>query len=263
MNNKLNLNQKPEARVGMTSYTGCLEYLIAIGDNLEKRPEFRKRNDPMTEERISHFRANVTEVKLNYTQLVSEFEKNDTEITFQITLGCIQVLYKNMCDLLSYLPVGVFIGSQFTQGYEQYLIDKTELFAKEIETLKNIEHIKNRTMKGTYKPISYEPIKIGNNIALYEFWKKHKDEKVINITDITPFLTCKNWRLNMIKTKKKIIFIDYFKEDDACKPPAEKANAHKTAKIEQIELQNKLQTAEDREAAADAHKSKRQTGTRI
>jgi hypothetical protein len=264
MNNKLNLTLRNEG-TGAVKGKGCLEYLIAMADNLEKRPEFIKRNGSMTVNRMIQFRSNVTEVKINYNKLVGEFETNDPEITFQIILGCIQFLYTNMCDLLSYLPVGVFAGTLFTQGYELYLINKIEIFAIEIETLKQVEHIENRMIGG----VPYMPIKIGDNLELYRYWKEHKNKEVIDITDITPFLTCKNWRRNMIKTTKNITFIEYFEKDDACKKADEKAEVHKRAKLEQTQIQISKQKAEDIEATEDEkNKSKKkifkkETGTRI
>lgn len=258
MNDNLNLNVRNEG-MGRITGVGCLEYLINMATDLEGRHEFIKRNEVLTAQRMSHFRGSVTEVRLNYTQLVNNFKINDPEITFQIILGCIQFLYINMCDLLSYLPVGIF------KYYEKYLINKTELFAKEIETLKQIEHIENRMMEDG-KP--YTPIKIGDNLELYRYWKEHKNDNVeikISTQDIQMFIDCKNWRRTLIKTKKTITFIDYFEKDDACKKAGEKADAHKTAKHEQNEMQISKQKAEDAEDEDkdNAKKSRKETGTSI
>ena len=72
--------------------------------------------------------------------------------------------------------------------------------------------------------VGYTPIKIGNNIALYEFWRNHTDKDAFEITPevIKSFEVCKHWRKKVNVEKNKIVLEPYFEDKDACKTVAEK-----------------------------------------
>jgi hypothetical protein len=157
---------------------------------------------------LDDFSENIQKIGENYNTLYTLFDNNDTEIVFHLIIGCIQKLYKHLCDFLLFLP------SEDFETYAYNLKEKSNIIAQQIEELKETEYLDRRQIG----KLEFVPIKIGNNISMYEVWEQNKtltlEERPVYLQKIQ---TCLNWRVNHYYKKKKILATPYYDAQDACK----------------------------------------------
>jgi hypothetical protein len=222
---KLELNDREvKSILGKKTKPGFFSYLLSMERNLWIRPKLLfneviatgvivlDKKKTQTFKILDEFRNNIINIRRNYNTLYSEFDGNDTEIVFHVIIGCMQKLYKHLCDFLLFLPSKTF------PKYTTDLKDKSFSIAQQIEELKETEYLDIRTMGG----VEFVPIKIGNNTAMYEVW----EEKKIMVPDKDPdyndqkhtIETCLSWRVKHNYNEKEMIFAEpYYDSKLGCK----------------------------------------------
>jgi hypothetical protein len=214
---KLLLNDvQLKSRLSVKPISGIFSKLVSMAQNLKGRPElyFNEvkttgsiRLESETIKKLNVFSDNIKNIRNNYNTLYRLFDKNDPEIVFHLIIGCMQKLYKHMCDFLLFLPSTSF------PKYTTDLINDSNFIAEQIEQLKETEYANSRKIKDD----EFVPIKIGDNIAMYEVWEQNKtltlQERPFYLKKIQ---TCLNWRVNHYYKKEKILATPYYKDQDAC-----------------------------------------------
>lgn len=177
----LNLNDKEkqegqkrqfqqEGQIGSKPYEGCFNYITAIPENLITRPLITGLYDKtnIIKELIS-YSEEVKNLKKNYETLVKSFKENDKEIVFHVILGCIQSL------LIVIKKIYVIIrktGNNTFREYTKYFDFKIKRIEEHLAKLIEVDTLETKNVDG----VGIVPLKIQNNMVLYERWK-YNDEK--------------------------------------------------------------------------------------
>jgi hypothetical protein len=186
LDKNLNLNDKnlQEGEIGPTPYKGCFNYLRGIAENLKIRPKIIQLNktNPKIQGTLDVSIIKVEQLKKDYVSLFNSLEQKetDTEIVFHIILGCIQSLQTVIEEIFTIIKS---TKADFKE-YTKYFNFKIPRIDEQLNQLKGVDSLTSKMINTNKVVMSIVPLKVENNIALYDLWKEHKDVGSSNLSTL-------------------------------------------------------------------------------